>query len=185
MTTTESSKPKVRTITLTDRPPVRVREDLWPVIASARRCDNEHECQANHLWHLTVRQHEDGRTLVYGSETAGNGGAFRGYEEARAGELLDAGADVVSAIIRVGTDARCSKAMQDECIGDLPAVDLDARPLSATGDVSMPLDGARRLLRTLDEVAASGHSGIDPRNADSLRAVADELRAVLGARVSA
>jgi hypothetical protein len=128
MTPTESSKPKVRTVTLTGKPPVRVREDLWPVIASARRHDGQVECQANHLWHLTVRQHEDGRTLVYGSETSGPGGAYRGYEEARAGELLDAGADVASAIIRVGTDARCSQAMQDECIGDLPPVDLDARP---------------------------------------------------------
>jgi hypothetical protein len=109
-----SAAPKVRTITLTDRPPVKVREDLWPVIASARRYDGQVECQANHLWHLTVRQHEDGRTLVYGSETSGPGGVYRGYEEARAGELLDAGVDVASAIIRVGTDARCHKAMQDD-----------------------------------------------------------------------
>jgi hypothetical protein len=122
---TAESKPKVRTITLTGRAPVRVREDLWPVIASARRHDNQVECQANHLWHLTVRQHADGRTLVYGSETRGLGGTYQGYEEAHAGELLDAGADVASAIIRVGTDARCSRAMQDECIADLPATDLD------------------------------------------------------------
>jgi hypothetical protein len=122
--TTESSKPKLRTITLTGRPPVRVSEDAWPIIASARRHDGKVECQANHLWHLTVRQHADGRTVVYGSNTAGQGGVYQGWEEARAGELLDAGADVASAIIRVGTDARCSKAMQDECIADLPAEDL-------------------------------------------------------------
>jgi hypothetical protein len=122
--TTESKAAKIRTITLTCRPPVRVSEDVWPVIASARRHDGKVESQANHVWHLTVRQHEDGRTIVYGSEDRGNGGVYQGYEAAYAGELLDAGADVASAIIRVGTDARCSKAMQDECIADLPAEDL-------------------------------------------------------------
>ena len=128
MTTTESSKPKVRTITLTDRPPVKVREDLWPVIASARRHDNQVECQANHLWHLTVRQHHDGRTIVYGSEDRGNGGVHRGYEAAYAGVMLEPGSDVARAIREVGERARCSEGMITECISDLPAVDLDARP---------------------------------------------------------
>lgn len=123
--TTEAKAPKIRTVTLTGKPPVRVREDLWPIIASSRRHDGQVECQANHLWHLTVRQHEDGRTIVYGSEDRGNGGVYRGYEAAYAGEMLEPGSDIASAIIRVGEDARCSKAMQDECISDLPAVDLD------------------------------------------------------------
>ena len=119
-----SAAAKVRTVTLTGRPPVRVSEDVWPVIASARRGDGKVECQDNHRWHLTVRQHADGRTIVYGSEDSGPGGVHQGYEPAYAGELLAAGADIASAIIRVGTDARCSKAMQDECIADLPAEDL-------------------------------------------------------------
>lgn len=121
MSTTEA---KIRTITLTGRAPVRVREDLWPVIASSRRHDGQVECQANHVWHLTVRQHADGRAIVYGSETGGGGGVFRGYEEARAGELLDGDADIAAAIRRVGECARCSESMIDECIADLPAVDL-------------------------------------------------------------
>lgn len=121
MTTTA---PKTRTITLTGRPPVRVSEDVWPIIASARRHDGKVECQANHCWYLTVRQHADGRTIVYASEQAGSGGVYQGYEGATAGEVLDAGQDVASAIIRVGTDARCSRAMIDDCIADLPAEDL-------------------------------------------------------------
>jgi hypothetical protein len=120
MTTTS----KQRTITLTDRAPVRISEDAWPRIAYASRHDGKVECQANHEWHLTVRQHADGRAIVYGSEVAGMGGVHQGYEEARAGELLDAGADIVSAIRRVGERARCSDAMIDAVIADLPAVEL-------------------------------------------------------------
>ncbi len=140
MNTTESNKPKTRTITLTAAPPVRVREDLWPIIARARRHDGKVECQANHEWHLTVRQHADGRAIVYGSEESGNGGTYHGYEPARAGELLAASdsaserwtsaSDVAAAIRRVGEAARCSEAMIAECIADLPADDLDDAPAS-------------------------------------------------------
>jgi hypothetical protein len=121
MTTTET---KTRTITLTDRAPVRIREDLWPIIASARRGDGVVDYQDNHRWYLTVRQHADGRMLVYGSEAGGPGGVHRGYEGACAGEMVEPGGDVVAVIRRVGERARCSEAMQDECIGDLPAEDL-------------------------------------------------------------
>jgi hypothetical protein len=50
---------------------------------------------------------------------------MRGYEGARAGELVDAGEDLVPVIRRVGERARCSEAMIDEVIADLPAVDLE------------------------------------------------------------
>ena len=135
--TTEAIKHKFRTITLTDQPPVRVREDFWPVIASARRGDGAVECQDNHRWHLTVRRHatatvgdeytphEDGRVIVYGSETSGPGGVHPGYAGAHAGEIVEHDADVAAVIRRVGERARCSGAMIDACIADLPAVDLD------------------------------------------------------------
>lgn len=115
---------KTRTITLTDRAPVKIREALWPRIAYASRHDGKVECEASHEWHLTVRQHADGRAIVYGSEVAGMGGVCQGYEEARAGVILDAGADIAAAVRRVGERARCSDAMIDEVIADLPAVEL-------------------------------------------------------------
>ena len=71
-----------------------------------------------------MRQHADGRAIVYGSEVAGRGGAHQGYEEARAGVILDAGADIAAAVRRVGERARCSDAMIGEVIADLPAVEL-------------------------------------------------------------
>jgi hypothetical protein len=119
-----STPAKTRTITLTGRAPVRVREDLWPVIASGRSWSGEHWSEANYVWHLTVRKHADGRTIVYGSEDEGNGGVPRDYVSAHAGELLEAGADVAGAILRVASGARCPPGMAQACIADLPAEDL-------------------------------------------------------------
>ncbi len=118
MTTT--SEAKTRTITLTDRPPVRISEAAWPVIASARRHDGQIEPQANRRWYLTVRQHSDGRTIVYGVYDT----VLTGGEPLAAGELLDAGEDIVAAIRRVGKDAACSESVIAACIADLPAEDL-------------------------------------------------------------
>ena len=118
------STDNIRTITLTDRAPVKISEALWPRIAYASRHDGKVECQANHEWYLTVRQHADGRAIVYGCEIGGMGGVRQDYEEARAGLLLDAGADIAAAVRRVGERARCSDAMIDEVIADLPAVEL-------------------------------------------------------------
>jgi hypothetical protein len=117
---------KTRTITLTDRAPVRVLDGTWPIIASSRRGDGGTiSSQDNHRWYLTVRAHADGRVIVYGSEQSGPGGVRSDYEPAYAGELLEAGEAVTVAIRRVGENARCSEAMISECIADLPAVDLE------------------------------------------------------------
>lgn len=54
---------------LTGRPPVKIEEDDWNIIAQAK--DKEHdgqvECQANRVseWAVRVRQHDDGRAIVY------------------------------------------------------------------------------------------------------------------------
>lgn len=110
---------KTRTITLTDRAPAKIREDQWPLIASAKRWDNTHESQANRTWSLRVRQHEDGRTLVYAAYDS----QYRGEHGKRAGELLDAGADLPASIRRVGENARCEECI-DDCIADLPAEEI-------------------------------------------------------------
>lgn len=107
-----------RTITLTGRAPVRIAEDQWPIIASAKRFDGQVECQANHTWRLTVRQHTDGRTIVYGVYDS----CYPG-EGARAGEVLAAGKDIPESIYRVAEACNCTQCA-DDCIADLPAIDL-------------------------------------------------------------
>ena len=115
-----------RTITLTDRPPVVISEEKWPIIAKASDHDNQYECQANTVWSIRVRQHEDGRALVYAVKDSGPGGQYLGFRASRAGELLEAGCtpkDIVAAIHRVGDAADCSD-LVDHCIADLPAEEV-------------------------------------------------------------
>lgn len=124
---------KHRTITLTDRPPVRIREDAWPVIARASDWDGEVECQSHRKWTIIVRQNrEDGRTIVYGVfETH-----WPKEMDLRCGELLTPPEgtviaeeawflhdDLASAIHRVAERCGCSR-IADACIADLPAQDL-------------------------------------------------------------
>lgn len=108
------------TIILTDRAPVTVTKDKWPLIAEAKEWDSEHESQATRIWKLSVRQHDDGRTIVYGTYWS----RYRKERGLEAGELLPAGDDIPATIKRVATNCRCEK-IADACISDLPPVDLD------------------------------------------------------------
>lgn len=47
MDTTNTKPAKTRIITLTDRPPVKIVDAEWPIIASAGGHDGAVECQAN------------------------------------------------------------------------------------------------------------------------------------------
>jgi hypothetical protein len=128
--TTDTTETKTRTITLTDRAPVKIREEEWPEIASAKTWDGQHEFQANRRWSLRVRQHrQDGRTIVYGTYSS----QFQGERGAAAGELLTPPSDaqispdewcvwdgIAAAIKRVAANCSCEQ-IADECIADLPA----------------------------------------------------------------
>jgi len=138
---------KRRTITLTDRPPVIISDDKWPLIASAsdKEFDNQYEFQANRIskWFVGVRQHEDGRTIVYATYSySSNWQNSRDYS-AKRGVMLDSfalreasdSADIVRAVREVTEDiagAECQdgdaarwRTLADECIADLPADVLD------------------------------------------------------------
>lgn len=135
-----STEPKYRTITLTGRRPVRIREDHWPIVADGTWADHDGqvEAKANRRWRLNirVRQHEDGRAIVYGVydyDTHHQGTA--GFM-CRAGALMAPGDDLPMAIAEVGEVIRrriCNDAPVDhaqsgsahvsavvaECIGEL------------------------------------------------------------------
>lgn len=117
----DTTAPKMRTITLTDRPPVSIREDLWPVIARGNRHDGrEFASQANRTWDVRVRQHQDGRMVVYGTYATN----WQGERDMRAGVLLDADADVVAAIREVVEQIGGSDGLAQDCIADLPAEEI-------------------------------------------------------------
>lgn len=134
MTTTDTKR---RTITLTDRPPVRIVEADWPIIAQAkgdsyRGSDYGRYQQALAQsevdeYALRVRQHADGRAIVYGVTSAAIaawGQPARGVSW-RGGLLLDPGDDLVAAIRRVGFDGALPDSLIEACIADLPAEDLE------------------------------------------------------------
>jgi hypothetical protein len=120
---------KVLTITLTGRRPVRVDTAAWPAIASAADDSYRGNDYARHQqalyrgevdrYRLTVRQHADGRALVYGVLDAANGG-----RSIRGGELLTPGADVAAAIARVAVACNLPEFLAHLCIGRLPVEEL-------------------------------------------------------------
>jgi len=112
------------TITMTDRAPLRVTKDTWPLIASASGHDGQHASQANHAWYLNVRQHADGRSLVYGAHDEGPGGSHSGFRPRWAGFLTPSTDGVVRAIRRV-EELLGVPGLGDECISDLPAEQLE------------------------------------------------------------
>lgn len=130
-----------RTITLTGRPPVRINEDLWPVLAEAS--DSEHdgqvECQANRKssWAVRVRQHDDGRAIVYATYSYESHWQGARRYSAKRGVMLPANTDeagicdaireVCSDIARAesnGGDAERWPTLAAECIADMPAEEL-------------------------------------------------------------
>jgi hypothetical protein len=111
----ETTEVKKLRITLTDRPPVLIAVDDWPVIAQARNFTGQHESQAEKKWQIKVRQHKDGRTIVYGATES----QWAREAQPRAGELLESGADIPAAIKRVAADSGCAHLAQ-ACIANLP-----------------------------------------------------------------
>lgn len=95
--TADSTAPKKLTITLTDHPPVKIVEDQWPIVAEGKwdNHDGKVECQANRRWlaWLKVRQHADGRTIVYGRYSYSS--QWQGEEgiDAREGQMVTPAAD--------------------------------------------------------------------------------------------
>lgn len=106
-----------RTITLSDRPPVRIDTDEWPVIAESHDFDGEHASQAIYRWTLKVRRHADGRCLLYGVSTS----AWPSEPDRRGGVLLGEGADLIAAADQVAKRLGLPAHLYDELIADLPA----------------------------------------------------------------
>lgn len=134
---------KTRTITLTGRAPVRIVEDDWPLIASAKDdsyVGNDYSRYQQALaqgecdqYAIRVREHADGRILVYGALDAAT--AWTGSESRRGGVLLtppgegpltaDDGrvvpdSEIVAAIQVVGADCNLPEHVIRACIADLP-----------------------------------------------------------------
>jgi hypothetical protein len=119
-------------VTLTGRRPVSISHEEWPVIAVAKYSDhdNEYEFQATRRWkgQIKVRQHLDGRTLVYGTDEYDTQWRHEDNYEYKAGEMLDKDDDIPAAVLRVGhalvERGACNTLLElaHECISKLPPV---------------------------------------------------------------
>jgi hypothetical protein len=134
MTTTEA--PKKIKIAMSERRPLSIVADDWPLIAHADRHDGKVACQANHEWSIRVREHADGRRIVYGYLRSGNGGTYAGWRGAEGGFMIPAGDEdgTIRAIRRVGGIID-DNGLADECIADLPAETIES---AKTASVAAP-----------------------------------------------
>lgn len=116
---------KMLEIAMSERRPLKIDPKLWPVIADAKDHDHEYEFQANRTWTIRVREHADGRRIVYGFHTS----QFQGERGAHGGFLIDAvdakpdEMETVRSIRRVAGIIDHAK-LADECIADLPSEEL-------------------------------------------------------------
>lgn len=122
---------KHRTITLTDRAPIKIDEEAWPIVATGDAHSGQYDFQAFDAAWIKVRRHEDGRTLVYGGAGDGDGGGRPERENRRAGYLLpdptrttDAIQDVVSDLSETAHCDGLAERAGRECTADLPAEEL-------------------------------------------------------------
>lgn len=125
-----------RTITLTDRPPVRIDEARWPEVGSALWHDGEVIARANRKATVKVRQERpgglsdndwdglpvtDGRVIVHGTYRSD----FRDESDRRSGFVLeDPTREELVATIREVADAVDFPGLADECVASLPAEEL-------------------------------------------------------------
>jgi hypothetical protein len=133
-------------ITMSERRPLTIDTELWPVIAGADWHNGQHDFQAGTIRRIRVRQHADGRRIVYGFQRPGNGGQPIGTRNPEAGFLLAAGADedeTIRALRRVG-GVIDDDGLAEECIADLPAEEIDAAPVGA--GVAVPVEKLTMLL---------------------------------------
>jgi hypothetical protein len=127
------TQPKQCTITLTGRRPVIINEDEWPVIARAsgdnwagqdparwQQAADRHEM--DEYW-LRVRQHADGRVIVYGAYTEAVFVATDHKGLDHAGYVFTPGGtrSIEYMIQSTGSDLGVPDQLVADCIADLPA----------------------------------------------------------------
>jgi hypothetical protein len=115
-----------RVITLTNHRPIRITDSAWPIICRSDWRDAPRGQETHRQW-LLIRQHADGRIIVYGGMDSNDTGDVN-----RAGEMLRQGDPLVPAIRRVAaaisrmTHRNDLPSVADQAIRDLPPVDGDS-----------------------------------------------------------
>jgi hypothetical protein len=126
MTTTDKIK-----IPMSEQRPITIVKADWPRVAWGEEYSGQHDFQAFDGVFIAVRQHTDGRTVVYGEAGDWKGGGRPERENRSAGYLLAKDDDVVRAIRRVAgvladTDhiGEMAHAAARRCIANLPGEEI-------------------------------------------------------------
>lgn len=110
----------VLTIPLSGRRPVTINKEEWPVIAKASWDDATQPGNTPFRGeHLIVRQHADGKTIVYGKTWS----QYPGEDTKKGGFLLDSGEwqRIYFAIREVGEELGLHASTVEWCFEDLPS----------------------------------------------------------------
>lgn len=119
--------PRVRVVTLSNAVTVRIHDDEWRITTSGTWNQGALEFQARRGF-LFVRQHADGRVLVYG----GLNTRWTSEHNLRAGEIvspregdaLTTSNDVVEAIMRTALALGATERFARDIIARLPPVEI-------------------------------------------------------------
>lgn len=106
-------------IELTDRRPIRINPDNWPVIASAASWEGQYEFQSFRKWKILVRQ-KNTRYIVYGWCTT----VYAGDESRTAGYVLENDENLIDTIKEVAASIG-DESLARSCIADLPEEEID------------------------------------------------------------
>jgi hypothetical protein len=169
-------------ITMSERRPMSVSKAEWPSIAYGESFAGQYDFQSFDGAKIRVRRHADGRAIVYGYAGDWAGGGRPTRENREAGFLVEStesGDALVRAIRRVAgilSETECvgqlAHAAARRCIADLPEEEAGAPPSQVESDVD-------RALRTIDTIAVSGGTGIDPGYAKDLASAVAAIRKAL------
>jgi hypothetical protein len=110
-------------IRLTERRPVSVDPDQWPMTAEATDYDGETQAESQSEWYVRVLEHADGRRIVYGCRQPGLVPQPRGTINPYAGRLLasDESEPALASAILVVAETIGRLDLGRSCIADLPA----------------------------------------------------------------
>lgn len=106
-------------IELTDRRPIQINPENWPVIASAKSWEGQYEFQAFRKWKIFVRQ-KDTRYIVYGYSISD----YANDDSRSAGYVLESDTDLIATIKTVANQIG-DESLAHQCITDLPTEELD------------------------------------------------------------
>lgn len=121
----------IKTITLTQQNPVAIETDDWQIVSSTS--DNDSYEGGVSKWFLAVRQHQDGRGIVYATYSRQDAG-LRPISHKR-GIIISPEQDIANAIYKVaGQMQECRHHANDSdrwqelaatCCSGLPIITLD------------------------------------------------------------